>query len=502
LTRRSRFLNQDSEPDMPTLLVIDDDRSIRHLVAAALGQGDLTVIDASTATDGLEQIRRSAPDVALLDILLPDMSGLELLSQIQREDPKLPVIFITSSGTSATAIEAMKLGAYDYVSKPLDVPHLKKLVEQALTNRRMMLVPVALAQTSDLSTPGDSLVGRSPQMQEVYKTIGRVAARDIAVLIRGESGTGKELVARAIYQHSLRADRTFLGINCAAIPEPLLESELFGHEKGAFTGAASRRIGKFEQSSGGTLFLDEVGDMSPVLQAKILRVLQEQSFERVGGTETIHTDVRVIAATHQNLEAMVERNEFRADLYYRLNGFTINLPPLRERHEDLCLLLEHLLARFSRELGKQVHGIAPDALQALLSYSWPGNVRELQSVVRQAILQASGPILVADALPELARPQPQGPRPLEPTSTRDDAHALRDFIDDRIREGSTSLYAECLERMERSLLTKVLDACSGNQSQASRTLGITRSSLRHKIRHLGIMIDQVVSVDEFHAVRQ
>ena len=479
---------------MPKLLVIDDDRSIRHLVSTALGHDDLQVIDASTAAEGLEQIRIHAPDVALLDIVLPDLSGLELLSQIQTADPKLPVIFTTSGGTSDTAIEAMKLGAYDYVPKPLDIQHLEKLVQQALANRRMMLVPVALAQSANESTPGDPIIGRGPRMQEVYKAIGRVAAKDVTVLIRGESGTGKELVARAIYQHSDRAVRGFLAINCAAIPEPLLESELFGHEKGSFTGAANRRIGKFEQCSGGTLFLDEVGDMSPVLQSKILRVLQEQRFERVGGLETVQTDVRVIAATHRDLELMVERNEFRPDLYYRLNGFMISLPPLRERKDDLCVLLDHLLARFSRELGKEVHGIAPDALQALMSYTWPGNVRELQSVVRQAILQATGPVLVADSLPEVVRLGGHRGVPLS-AHAQEAEDELAEFVEDRLRGGSTALYAECLERMERALLTKILDAVAGNQSQAARILGITRSSLRYKTRQLGISINQVVTLE-------
>ena len=479
---------------MSTILVIDDDRSICHLVTTALRQIDLDVVAAGSAAEGIEKIRTCSPDVALLDVMLPDLSGLELLSQIQAVDPKLPVIFITSSSTSDTAIEATKRGAYDYVLKPLGVVTLQDHVRRALETRRMMLVPVALAQASEKPIEGDSLLGRSPQMQEVYKAIGRVAAQDVTVLIRGESGTGKELVARAIYQHSSRADRGFLAINCAAIPEPLLESELFGHEKGSFTGAASRRIGKFEQCSDGTLFLDEVGDMSPTLQAKILRVLQEQRFERVGGTETIQTNVRVIAATHRDLEVMVERNEFRADLYYRLNGFSIFLPPLRDRQDDTCVLLEHLLARYSRELGKEVHGIAPDALRALLSYSWPGNVRELQSVVRQAILQATGPILVADALPEVVRAG--GVRPAATHVPVPAIEELDVYIEDRMRDGTTALYSECLQRMERALLTKVLDTCGGNQSHASRILGITRSSLRHKIRQLGITIDQVVNVED------
>ncbi len=478
---------------MSSLLVVDDDRSVRLLVTKACEGTEVQIIEAATAGEGLDLIRRSAPDVTLLDIQLPDLSGLELFNKIKAIDAKLPVIFITSSGDSDTAIEAMKLGAYDYVLKPFGLDELRELIEQAVVTRRRMRTPVAITQATTEPARGDLLIGRSPQMQEVYKAIGRVAAQETTVLIRGESGTGKELVARAIYQHSARADRGFLAINCAAIPEPLLESELFGHEKGSFTGAATRRIGKFEQCSDGTLFLDEVGDMSPVLQAKILRVLQEQRFERVGGTETIQTNVRIIAATHRNLEKMVATNEFRADLFYRLNGFTIFLPPLRDRHEDIGVLLEHLLARLSRELGKEVHGIAPDALEQLLAYPWPGNVRELQGVVRQALLQATGPVLVSEFLPGVILSGTAVVSPREVNSP--EGTPLECFIDSRLENGSNDLYSETIERVERVLLTRVLQSTHGNQSQAAKILGITRGSLRHKIRLLGISIGQVVSVD-------
>ncbi len=282
---------------------------------------------AATAADGLALIEAAEPDVVLLDVMLPDMSGIEACRRIHDIAPKVPVIFITAGGSSDTAIEAMSLGAFDYLLKPLDLDRVQQLVTQALEIRRLMHVPVQFQADGDRPTPGDLLIGRTPQMQEVYKAIGRVAPQDVATLIRGESGSGKELVARAIYHHSRRAAGPFLAVNCAALAESLLESELFGHEKGSFTGATMQRIGKFEQCNGGTLFLDEVGDMSPLVQSKVLRVLQEQRFERVGGTQTIQTDVRIIAATNRDLEKMVSRGEFREDLFYRLNGFTIQLPP-------------------------------------------------------------------------------------------------------------------------------------------------------------------------------
>ena len=296
----------------------------------------------------------------------------------------------------------MKQGAYDYLFKPLDLHQLRRVVGEALEVARRMREPAVVAETRPDTDVDGAIVGSCPAMREVYKAIGRVAAQDVPVLITGESGTGKELVARAIYQHGAPAKAPFLALNCAAIPETLLESELFGHEKGAFTGADRRRIGKFEQCNGGTLFLDEIGDMPLALQAKILRLLQEQSFERVGGNETIQTDVRLIAATHRDLKAWSAEGKFRPDLYYRLGVFTIHLPPLRERGDDLPLLVQHYLRRFSRELGREVREVAPEALERLRGYSWPGNIRELQSVLKQALLQASGTVLLPAFLPELS----------------------------------------------------------------------------------------------------
>jgi two-component system nitrogen regulation response regulator GlnG len=478
---------------MPTILAIDDDRATLHLIKETFRDADLTVQTARNASSGLEQITETHPDLVLLDVMLPDMSGIEAFENIKRIDARLPVIFITAGGTSDTAIEAMKGGAYDYLVKPLDLERVRELVRQALEMRRLMHVPVQLPGAPGADDDADTMIGRSPQILEVYKAIGRVAPQDVTVLIRGESGTGKELIARAIYQHSQRSGAPFLAVNCAAIPDALLESELFGHEKGSFTGADRQRIGKFEQCSGGTIFLDEVGDMSPLVQGKLLRLLQEQRFERVGGNQTIQTDVRIIAATHRDLEAMSNSSTFRADLYYRLNGFTIAIPPLRERGDDIVLLLERFFNQFARQLKKDVQGIAPDALKLLVDYPWPGNVREMQSAVRRALLQTNGPVLVAEALPEEIR---LGIKPEAVPAAAAGKGTLESLVESRLRAETTDLYKEALDAMEAFVLTRVLRLTAGNQSQAARILGITRGSLRNKIHIHSIQIENVVHIDE------
>jgi two-component system nitrogen regulation response regulator GlnG len=472
---------------MPTLLVIDDDTSILHAFRKAFRDPQLTVLTASTAAEGLEAVARDRPDVVILDLSLPDQHGMETLRHLHAIDARIPVIFITGHGTTDTAIEAMKLGAFDYLLKPLELPALRELVQRGLEISRLTHVPAVLPADTPVPERSDVLVGRCAAMQDVYKAIGRVASQDVTVLLLGESGTGKELVARALYQHSKRGQGPFLAINCAAIPENLLESELFGHEKGAFTGADRRRIGKFEQCNGGTLFLDEIGDMPPLTQTKLLRLLQDQTFERVGGQETIKTDVRLIAATNADLTELVAEEQFRLDLYYRLNVFTIKLPPLRERPEDLPLLVEHYVRRFGRELGKDMQRVTPEAMEVLRRYSWPGNVRELQSVLKQALLQATGTVLIPDFLPATVR----HPEVVERPATVDGGD-WGQFIQDRLRDGSEHLYAETLELMERQLLTAVLRQTQGNQVQAARILGITRGSLRTKIRSLGISIERAI----------
>jgi DNA-binding NtrC family response regulator len=477
---------------MPGVLVIDDDRSVVHLIRAACKQIDIDVQAAESAEEGLALLKKTPPAVLLLDVVLPGTSGIELFEQIRKLDERVPVIFITAGGESDTAIEAMKLGALDFLLKPLDVSRVKELVHQALEIHRLMETPVELPRPAG----GDNqLIGRSPQMLEVYKAIGRVAPQTVTVLICGESGTGKELIARAIYQHSERRGKPFLAVNCAALPETLLESELFGHEKGSFTGADHRRIGKFEQCSGGTIFLDEVGDMAPLMQAKLLRLLQEQRFERVGGNETIQTDVRIITATNRDLEAMTAANAFRPDLFYRLNGFTIKLPPLRERGDDLLLLIEAFLSRYSRELDKPLQRVSPDAMKILLEYAWPGNVREMQSVLRKALLNLTGPVLLPEFLPEEIRgaERTKANGAAQPAAGDGLPRDLGPFLEQRLSTGSENIYAEAVEFMERYIVTRVLQATAGNQSKAAKMLGITRGSLRNKTHDLGIKIDQVVT---------
>jgi two-component system nitrogen regulation response regulator GlnG len=427
---------------------------------------------AGTIDTGLEHVRTGLPDVIVLDLGLRDQSGLEGYQQIRRINADVPVIVVARARRADAAIEPIKQGAYDCLFKPLDLAQLRRVVVEALdVSRRMRDLAVAAETGTDPDT-GSGMVGVCPAMSEVYKAIGRVAAQDMPVLITGESGTGKELAARAIYEHGPRAHGPFVALNCAAIPETLLESELFGHEKGAFTGATQRRIGKFEQCSGGTLFLDEIGDMPLALQAKILRLLQDQTFERVGGTETIHTDVRLIAATHRDLKAWSADGRFRPDLYYRLGVFTIHLPPLRERADDLPLLVRHYLRRFSSELGREVREIAAEALERLRGYSWPGNVRELQSVLKQAILRAHGPVLMPDFLPEL-RDEGRGMRdegrgctpPWDSSSLIPDPSSLtfdpEAFLRHRLGPDSRDLYAETHRELDRLLLSRVLEYTGG-----------------------------------------
>ncbi len=477
---------------MPTLLIVDDEASIHHAFGRAFRDLNVELLSASTSAQAEEMVSTKRPDAIVLDLHLPDATGLETFHRLRSIDQRIPIILITGHGTTDLAIEAIKLGAFEYLLKPLELAQIRELVNSALRTSQLMLTPAALPQDSSARTAGDQLIGQCPAMQELYKGIGRVAAQNVTALLLGESGTGKELVARAIYQHSHRADKPFLAINCAAIPEQLLESELFGHEKGAFSGADRQRIGKFEQCHGGTIFLDEVGELSPLTQAKILRLIQEQRFERVGGNETITTDVRLIAATNANLEALTESGGFRKDLFFRLNVFSLILPPLRERGDDLNLLIAHFVKRFGLELNKPVREVAPEAMQALQRYSWPGNIRELQSVLKQSLLQMQGAALVAAHLPHQVRTC------LDETFATTAAFqngdlALDLFIQRAIESGAENLYAMTLEQMERELLIRVLRHTGGNQLQAARILGIARGSLRSKIRALGIGIERNVS---------
>jgi two-component system, NtrC family, response regulator AtoC len=468
---------------MAHLLLIDDDPALIPKLMRQVFPGPAHRVEvAGTGSEGLKRVRAIPPDVILLDLRLPDQSGLDVYQQIRRVDARIPVIFVTMAKTADAAIEAMRQGAYDYLFKPLDLHQLRRVVSEALEVARRMRQPAVVAETVPDPDVDGAIVGSCPAMCEVYKAIGRVAAQDVPVLITGESGTGKELVARAVYQHGPRARAPFLVLNCAAIPENLLESELFGHEKGAFTGAERRRIGKFEQCNGGTLFLDEIGDMPLALQAKMLRVLQEQAFERVGGNETVRTDVRIIAATHRDLEAWSAEGKFRPDLYYRLGVFTIHLPPLRERGDDLPMLVHHYVRRSNRELGREVREVTAEAMERLCGYPWPGNVRELQSVMKQALLRSTGTVLIPAYLPESIG-APRTAAAAAPPA--DESAPLESFIRQRLRAGSDELYQETLRRVEQFLLPLVLQSTGGNKFQAARILGMTRLTLRMKLRKLG-----------------
>lgn len=475
------------------LLLIDDDtglipEQVRETFSAPAHRVDV----AHTGADGLERVKDTPPDVILLDLRLPDQSGLDVYLQIRQSDGRIPVIFITMTKGADAAIEAMKQGAFDYLFKPLDLHELRRVVGEAIDVARRMREPAIVAEgAADRDVEG-AIVGSCPEIREVYKAIGRVTGQDVPVLITGESGTGKELIARAIYQHGPRAKAPFLVLNCAAIPDPLLESELFGHEKGAFTGADRRRIGKFEQCNGGTLFLDEIGDMPLALQAKMLRVLQEQEFERVGGNETVRTDVRIIAATHRDLKTWSAESKFRPDLYYRLGVFTIHLPALRERGDDLVMLVNHYVQRYGRELGRDVVTVDPEAMAKLRDYRWPGNVRELQSIIKQALLQASGPVLLPSFLPDLSAEE----ETTAPKKGLDIHLELEAFVSQRLGPEAANLYAEAHQQLDRFLLMRVLEYTGGNQHQASRLLGIARQTLRGKLRELGLHVTQTVEADE------
>ncbi|HEV3340903.1 MAG TPA: sigma-54 dependent transcriptional regulator [Pirellulales bacterium] len=478
---------------MPRLLVVDDEPNVLYSLQKSLRSDTLDVVTAKTGKEGIDRVIEVVPDAVIVDVRLPDMSGLDAYDRIRQIDPRLPVIVITAFARTETAIEAMRRGAFEYLLKPVDFRRLREVVAKALEVSRLSRVPAVISEEELTDSPADRIVGYALSMQEVYKAIGRVAPQDVTVLILGESGTGKELVARSIYHYSRRSQGPFLAINCAAIPDTLLESELFGHERGAFTGADQRRIGKFEQVSGGTVFLDEIGDMSAATQAQVLRLLQEQRFERMGGNETIQTDVRIIAATNKKLPELVEQRRFREDLFYRLNGFTIHLPPLRERREDVSLLVDHFLRVFNRELHKSVRSITPEARRILETHDWPGNVRELQGAVRFAMLHATGEVLTHDCLPESCRP----PGPVAPalaTSSADMLDVAR-YTRQLLASDHPDIYRHVSAAVDRAVLDEVLRHVKGNQLQAAELLGISRTTLRAKLRSLGMAVEKGVQSD-------
>ncbi|CAN5897403.1 sigma-54 dependent transcriptional regulator [soil metagenome] len=483
---------------IPSLLVVDDEPNLLFSLQDSLQSDSLKVLTAQTAGEGFELIEQRRPDAMILDVRLPDISGIDAIELVRQIDPRLPIIIGTAHPATDVAIEAMKRGAFEYLVKPYDLPALRALIEQAIEQSRLTHVRTIYGDEPDSGLDVERIVGHSPAMQAVYKSIGRVAKGDVTTLILGESGTGKELVARAIYQHSDRADGPFLAINCAALPESLLESELFGHERGAFTGADRRRIGKFEQADSGTLFLDEVGDMSLATQAKMLRLLQDGSFQRVGANQTIHANVRIIAATNQNLEELVASGQFRQDLYYRLRIFNIDLPPLRERLEDLPELVDHFIKIYNRELDKKIRRVSPEVNPLLHAHLWPGNIRELQATIKFAMVHANSEILTPDCFPSYVGPSGkpranshsqnvEGRQEADPESL-DVTRLVRALLD----SGDTEIYAKINAMVDQVVLREVLRQVGGNQVQASEILGMSRNTLRSKIRSTGLFIERQV----------
>ena len=477
---------------MDKLLLIDDEADVQYSFRRIFDSPEVELTTAASGEEGLRLIPRINPDLVIMDVRMGGMSGLETLRRMREIDAKLPIIMMTAYGTTQTAIEAMKLGAYDYLLKPFDVPKLKQIVGAALKAARDMKQVVSYEPLLESEDFDLGIVGRSEAMQNVFKVIGQLSASDATALITGESGTGKELVARAIYHHSRRNERPFLAINCAAIPENLLESELFGHEKGAFTGAATQRIGKFEQCDGGTIFLDEIGDMSAATQTKILRVLQSGTFERVGGNHSIRADVRIIAATNKPLERAVAAKEFREDLFYRLNVVRIHLPALRERREDIRLLVNYFLKKFAEPQKQAPRSISAETLRALEQYHWPGNVRELENVIQRAIVMAKGEAILASnlpaevfrgvtppAVPVAAANAPMAPAGTCPAELASAARTLFQWArkDDKLK---------VIPAVERELIIQALAETNGNQVRAAKLLGITRATLRKRVEKFNI----------------
>ena len=470
------------------ILIADDEDSLRWVLDKGLRQAGYEITAVKDGESALRAFEAEPFDLVFLDVRMPGMDGLTALARLRELSPAAHVIVMTAHGTMETAIQAMQRGAYDYLAKPFDLDEAVLLAERALEARRLTQEVARLRTGLQEVKEFSALIGRHPRMQELYKAIGRIAGSDVTVLIRGESGTGKELVARAIHLYSRRSGRAFVAVSCAAIPATLLESEMFGHERGAFTDAKERRLGKFELAQGGTLYLDEIGDMPVELQTKLLRALQERTIERVGGHESIRIDVRVIAATNRDLETAMREGTFREDLYYRLNVVTLNLPPLRERRRDVPLLVEHFLAKHAEELGDR--GVAPDALDRLVGYDWPGNVRELENVIQRAMVLAQNGVILPEHLPI-------GPVSAA-ASVAVDA-TLEEIIERKLLEcvrglrerANANLYDLIIGLVEKPLLRAVLRETSGNQVRAAQILGINRNTLRKKLTEHGVDPEQL-----------
>jgi len=462
------------------ILLVEDDPAIVVTLNRVLTDEGYEVTVEKRGDAGLARAKGETFDVVVTDLKLPGLNGLELVRALHVARPRLPIILMTAHGTTETAIEATQSGAYDYLVKPFEIPELLGLLEQAVTASRLMSEPVQIGTT--VPSARYAIVGNGRAMRSIYKEIGRVASKPVSVLIRGETGTGKELIARAIYQHSNRANAPFVAINCAAIPETLLESELFGHERNAFTGAAARRIGRFEQANSGTIFLDEIGDMTPGTQVKLMRILQEKTLQRLGGKETIPLDVRVIAATHRDLDAAIKQKLFREDLYYRLNVVAINLPALRDRKEDIPDLVGFFLQKYAAESGVKNPSIHPNAIEFLQSQPWPGNVRELENVMRKVLLLAqSYTISIEHIRAAITREVP-------PVALAE--QSIQKYVDELIaaaeRGELSDARARLQETVESALYSRALAMAHGNQVKASRWLGVSRQTLREKMVLYGL----------------
>ncbi|MHB9072729.1 MAG: sigma-54-dependent transcriptional regulator [Desulfobaccales bacterium] len=477
---------------MGNILIVDDDAQLRQSFEKILTAEGHAVKTASSGEAAIAMVQAAVPDLVIMDVRMPGMNGLEAFRVMHEIEPKLPVIIMTAFGTTETAIEATKLGAFEYVLKPFEnIQDILALIGQALEAGRFMRSRVELDVAPDTAA-ADALIGKSKPMQEIYKAIGRVAPTDATVLIRGESGTGKELVARALYQHSLRSAKPFLVINCVAIPETLLESELFGYEKGAFTGAVNRRVGKFEQAHGGTVFLDEIGDMPFSIQAKILRLLQEKSIERLGGREPIPVDVRIIAATNRDLEAALAQGRFREDLYYRLKVVTLGLPPLRERSQDITLLADYFLSRFAKEMDVSNPGVTNEAKLLLQNYQWPGNVRELANAMQKALIFSRGypihPEDVSRAIGGASLGREAGEAQAD--------EIVRQWVRQSLVSGDgKDIFETCMDHFASLLISEALDLTSGNRSRAAKLLGISRPTLLSKIDKYRLKVQTSVKLE-------
>jgi DNA-binding NtrC family response regulator len=448
---------------MPAILIVEDEAKMRRLLELNLGEDGFTTFSAEDAETGLKLLRENPVDLVVTDLKLPGMNGLEFLQAVKRQNAALPVVVMTAFGSVETAVEAMKAGASDYVLKPFSLSEMRMVIHKELDVRNLREENRSLREALGKKYSHPNIVAHSARMQEVLATVERVAPTNSTVLLGGESGVGKDLIARAIHEKSKRVRGPFLKINSTAIPENLLESELFGYEKGAFTGAAASKPGKFELADKGTLFLDEIGDVPPAIQVKLLRVLQEREFERLGGTKTIKVDVRLVAATNRDLRAALEEKTFREDLYYRLNVVPIDIAPLRERKEDIPDLVNLFITRFATDSGKTIEGISPQAMQMLVSYHWPGNVRELQNIVERACALAKGNVL-------------------EPTDIHIDARPSKSAAagDGFLPDGMT------LEQWEDEMVQEALRRANGNKSQAARLLGLSRNALRYRLSKIGI----------------